>query len=115
MIPKWEYMNRLYDTRRKDDSNRCRVGSYAYDTSDALTNVHDVVEVMGNKSQYGPGLGDKFTADTVRREVNRIERRAGRWGVPVAIKWYGNDVFQLIEMEREATDAEDALPSNRVR
>jgi hypothetical protein len=113
MIPKWEYMNRLYGTDRKDDSNRCRVGSYAHDTSPKMVNVHDVVQIMGTKSTYGPGLGEKFTAATVRREVERIERRADRWGVPVAVKWYGSDVFQLIEMERAATNPEDALPSNR--
>jgi hypothetical protein len=104
MIPKWQYMSRLYGTQRKDDSNRCRVGSYMYDAAPNPVKVNDMVEAMGTTSVYGPGLGEKFTANICRREINRIERRADRWGVPVTITWYGADVAQLLEMERPATD-----------
>ena len=31
VMPRWEYMARLYGLNRRDDSNRCRVGAYAYD------------------------------------------------------------------------------------
>jgi hypothetical protein len=113
MIPKWEYMNRLYGTQRMDDSNRCRVGSYMYDAFPNAVNVSVMVEAMGTTSVYGPGLGEKFTASICRREINRIERRADRWGIPVAIKWHGSDVAQLIEMERPATDTSDILPEYR--
>jgi hypothetical protein len=40
VMPRWDYMGRLYGPDRRDDSNRCRVGAYAYDhLSEALASV----------------------------------------------------------------------------
>lgn len=113
MISKKEFMNRIYGMDRRDDSNRCRIGAYMYDTSPNLVNINEMATTLRYKSEYGPGLGDKFDAATCRAEIKRIERRANDWGVPVAIYWHGDEVCQLIEKERPAKNPRNALPSNK--
>ena len=91
-----QYMNILYGPDRKDDSNRCRAGGFAYDhPSPGLVTHPDMVAAFKFTSEYGPGLGEEWSVSQSRQEIARLKRRLGRNNMPFDLLDHGGDVWEL--------------------
>jgi hypothetical protein len=92
---KRQFMLDLYGHDYLSDSNRTRTGSYMVDGSPNPCDLHDAAKTFGRTSEYGPGMGEKCTAEHLRPEVLRIARRSERRGLPYKIVWHGKYVASL--------------------
>lgn len=88
-------MTDLYGHDYKPDSNRTLTGSYMADRSPEPCDIHEMAAMFKTTSIYGPGIGEKCTADHLRPEVQRIARRAERLDLPYKIVWRGKYVASL--------------------
>jgi hypothetical protein len=95
-VTKSEFMSRTLGDAYKPDSNRTRTFSYAFDHVPDVCDLGVMARLFKTTSIYGPGAGEKMTADHLRQEMIRLARRVERYGLPFKVVRYGRDAFALV-------------------
>jgi hypothetical protein len=83
-MTKNEWMAKMYGLDRRDDSMRCRVGSYVFDHGQSPLLVGIICDVLD------------YSEAQVRSELSRIIRRLERYKIPYQLKWHGSKTIELV-------------------